>query len=501
MTPQQWKVAAAVSVALALVVGSIVVIVSSGGDDDSVRTASSTSSSSSSTSTLLTTTSTLPPLTAPPVVTPSTITPGSTIIIPGSTTTAPPTTQLPTTQSPTTQPPTTQPATTTQAPTTTTTEPDGSTDVGITPTEIHLAVIADDPTTFDGMTAWQSTVNKGDGLAGRKVRLDLLTTDGTAEGYAAAVQSACEEDFAIVGSFSLFDAPTDAVGCGAIPDLPVEPVAPAHAVASNAFSVFPREPAVEAVGPYKWLAANVAGCCAQFWIVPDLEPGRARTNATIDAAAAVGFETAGTVDLGDNDPPEPTYEEIVDQLVDSGGTFAASGLGSASTIELRDAAEAKGVSGVRAWYCDARCYDTAFLDGGGTNVEDEYVVIETAPLSDRLEVPGVRAYVRAARRGNDPTSYDGLRSFTAGLLFEDALGKVVDEHGDNGLTRVALLEALGTIDAFTGDGIVGSTNVAEGTPSGCFVLLQVRNGKFARVSPTDAGSLDCGPQNLQTIGD
>ena len=486
MTPQQWKVAAVVSIALALVVGSIVVIASSGGDDDSIDTASSTSSSSSTTSTFPTTTSTLPPLTAPPTVTPSTITPGSTVIIPFPTTTTPPTTQAPTT---------------TDAPTTTTTEPDGSTDIGITPTEIHLAVIADDPASFAGMSAWQSTANKGDGLAGRKVRLDLLTTNGTAEGYATAVQTACDEDFAIVGSFSIFDAPSDAFGCGAIPDLPVEPVAPAHAVATNSFSVFPREPAVEAVGPYKWFGANVEGCCSQFWVVPELEPDRGRTNATIDAAAATGFETAGTVDLGDNDPPEPSYEDIVQQLVDSGGTFAASGLGADSTILLRQEAETQGVADGKTWYCDGRCYGGTFLDSGGTAVEDQYVAIETAPFSDRLDVSGVRAYLRATRRGDDPATYAGLRSFTAGLLFEEALGQVVDEDGENGLTRERLLAALGTIDTFTADGIIGATNVADGTPNGCFVLLQVRNGKFARVNPADAGNLDCGPQNLQTIGD
>jgi Periplasmic binding protein len=482
MTPQQWRITAVVVAALAIVIGTVVALVSSGGDDDSIET-SKTTTSSSSTSTLPTTSSTVPQ-TQPVTVVPPTIVPGSTVIVPGSTTT--PTTQAPTT-APTTQPPST----------TSTTQANGSPDVGISPTEIQLAVIADDPSTFEGMQAWQSVVNRSGGMADRKVRLDLLTTDGTAEGYAAAVQTACDQDFAIVGSFSLFDAASGDVGCGAIPDLPVEPVTPAHAVAENAFAVFPREPATEAVGPYKWLLGNVEECCSQFWVVPDLEPDRARTLATIDAAAAVGFETAGTVDLGDNDPPEPTYDEIVEQIVDTGATFAASGLDLGSTQQLRQAGAT--ATGVHAWFCGSQCYDQAFLDNDA--VESQYVAIETAPLSDRVEVAGVRSYVRAAHRADQDPTYEGLRAFAAGLLFQDAAEQVVDADGDDGLTRARLLEALGGVTSFTADGIIGSTDVAAGAPSGCFVLLQVRDGKFARVNPTAVGSLDCGPQNLQAVGD
>lgn len=490
MTPQQWKIAAVVSVALALVVGSIVVIASSGGDDDSVRTASSTSSSSS-TSALPTTTSTLPPLTSPPIVTPSTITPGSTVIIPGSTTTVPPTTQPPTT---------TQASTTTTAPTTTTTEPDGSTDIGITPTEIHLAVIADDPATFDGMEAWASTANRGDGIAGRKVRLDLLTTNGTAEGYAAAVQTACDQDFAIVGSFSLFDVASDVAGCADIPDLPVEATNVPHSVTPNVFAAFPREPAVEAVGALRWLAENVGGCCVQYWVVPDADPLRTRTLATIDAAAAAGFTTGGSTDLA-VDAPTSDYDAVVSQIAEAGASFAASGWGLDSTVTLRRAAVAGDLQTVDTWYCDGACYETRFLDQGGGDVEGQYVAIETAAFTDRSEVPGVRAYLRSTRRGDDDPSYAGLRSFTAGLLFEQALDKVVDDAGKNGITRVRLLEQLATIDAFTGNGIVGPTDVAGGVPNGCYVLLRVVDGKFVRQQPPEVGSLDCGPQNLQTIGD
>src|SRR5581483_12283231 len=148
-------------------------------------------------------TTTLPPATTPttpatttataPPITSGTLTPGTTRV------------NSPTT-TPTAHPSTTKPpVTTTRAPsTTTTTRAKPTVDVGTTDDEIHLAVIADDPQTFQGMSAWMTVVNHHGGIAARKVRLDLLETGGTADGYANAVHTACGQDFAIVGSFSQF---------------------------------------------------------------------------------------------------------------------------------------------------------------------------------------------------------------------------------------------------------------------------------------------------------
>ena len=368
MTRRQWGVLAVIFVSVAVIAGGVVALVSSGGGDDSINADGSTSSSSSSTSAP----STAPPVTAPPVTvgpdtTPATIRPGSTIIVP----TAP------------TVPPTKPPVTTTKPPVTTTTAPDGSSDVGITPTEIHLAVIADTTTGFDGMSAWAEQVNKHE-IAGRKVVLDLLTSGGSAQGYAAAVQTACNKDFAIVGTFSAFDIDSDAAGCGiAIPDLPVEATGTAHAVAANTYAAFPRRPSTEAVGPYKWIAGNVPGCCAQYWLVPTAGVARGQTLATLDGAAKVGFTTAGMTDVSASDPAS-RYDDIVTELVDKHATFAASGLGADSTVLLRKAAGAN-APGVKAWFCGSSCYDRAFLTAGGNDVAGELVAIETTPV--RREEP------------------------------------------------------------------------------------------------------------------
>ena len=490
VTRRQYAIVAAVA-ALALFIGvGITVLVTSGDDSEqSVRADGSTTSSSPTTTLASTTTSTMPPTTVTAATTPTTLTPGTTAVIP---TTLPPTTRPPTT---TTRPP----PTTTRPPATTTSTTSAITEVGISPTEIHLAVIADDPATLQGMTAWQVALNRQGGLGGRKIRLDLLDTGGTSEGYAEAVRTACDRDFGIVGSFSAFDDSTAAVGCAAIPDVPVEAVSARRREAPNAYAAFPRRGDTETIGPQRWLIANVDGCCAQYILVPDTEPERSHTLAMVSATVTIGFETVGTPDVSTTDPPS-RYDELVADIEDTGATYAASGLGLDSTVTLREAAAGRAAE-VKAWYCDAACYDASFLTDGGDAIEGQYVAIETTPFSDRSEVAEERIYVRTTTRAGDDTSYPGLRAYVAGTLFEQATRDVITEFGDDGITRVRLLDALGAIHDFTAGGIVGVTDVGSRTPTGCYVLLKVRDGRFVRTNPAAKGDLDCSPENLVEIGD
>jgi hypothetical protein len=486
---QYWVVALIAGLSVFIGVGTALLITSGDSTDEAVQIGPTTSTQPAAT--------TLPPISTPsttvttvaPLVTQGTITPGTTLIIPPSTsaTTNPP---------PTTRPP---PPPTTRAPdTTTTSAPDRNTDVGITDDEVRLAVIADDSAAFEGMAAWQRSVNRRGGLADRRVELDLLETGGSADGYAEAVETACERDFAIVGSHSVFDAAADALGCAVIPDLPVEAFDDAHATASTTFAAFPRQPGIEAVGPYRWLLEDTPGCCSQFVLVPDTDPARARTLETIDAAVAAGFTTAGATDVADSDDAA-RYTELVADIETGAATFVSSGLGVGSTQLLRTAALGRAPD-VAVWFCDARCYEPSFIAGGGDDVQGQHVAVETALLSDRSEIQALRSYVRNSKRAGHDPSYEGLRAFVAGMLFENAAERVIDEDGDNGLTRVRLFDALAGIQDFTAGGIVGPTDVASGTPNGCFVLTQVQEGRFARVSPADKAVIDCGAQNLVELG-
>ena len=44
--------------------------------------------------------------------------------------------------------------------------------------------------------------------------------------------------------------------------------------------------------------------------------------------------------------------------------------------------------------------------------------------------------------------------------------------------------------------MVGYKDLAAKKISPCYVLLQVKNGKFVRVNPTKVGTFDCNPKNV-----
>src|SRR5438132_12536158 len=83
-----------------------------------------------------------------------------------------------------------------------------ATDVGVTPSEIEIAVIADvnNPVvpglfqgSVNGVKAFGTYINKHGGLAGRKVVVDFIDSKLSADAARDAVIKACERDFAIVG--------------------------------------------------------------------------------------------------------------------------------------------------------------------------------------------------------------------------------------------------------------------------------------------------------------
>jgi hypothetical protein len=451
-------VAAAIGIGVAL---------NSGGGNESVRTPTSSSTTVPTTLAPITTTTTtklVPPSTVPATPKPTVV------IVPPSSTTAP----------------TTTPATTTP----------GGNEIGITPTEIRVTVIADTATAASGTQAWATGVDAAGGLAGRKVRVDVRLVTSTAD-YAAATAAACKTSFAVVGSTSRFDSESANLLCG-LPEVATQIFDGGHRSLPNSYAVLPARAGVEAVGAFKQLLSNVTGCCRQYVLVPTGEPDRSAVQQSVQAAAAVGFNTAATPDISPG-PPPPDYTAIVTDLVAKQATFARSGLGAASTVQLRKAAAANPASCVvKAWYCDASCDDPTFLASGGPTVEGQAIDLGVNPLSDQHHIPTMAAYVKATRTVAAP-SIPGLESYSAGLLFEQAARQVVAASGPNGLTRARLLTAVSGVHAFNAGGILGVTDVAARTPTGCFVLLRVHNGRFVRTFPTTPASLDCGTKNLQNV--
>src|ERR1019366_10506722 len=144
--------------------------------------------------------------------------------------------------------------------------------------------------------------------------------------------------------------------------------------------------------------------------------------------------------------------------------------------------------------CGAQCYDPQFLAQGGSDIASQYVSVGFVPFAEASANKMTANYVKYT--GKDKVTGLGVGAWAAGILLRDAVNAVVKQGGNNALTRKAVFDALGKITAFNADGMIGTTNTAKHEVSPCFILLQVRGGKFVRVSPSKPGTFNCDSKNV-----
>ena len=143
--------------------------------------------------------------------------------------------------------------------------------------------------------------------------------------------------------------------------------------------------------------------------------------------------------------------------------------------------------------CSTACY-TAKFKAAGADVDGTYVFTTFLPFEDKGSNPELDNYL-----GNvtTPDSF-GAQAWMAAVLFQDAVNDIVDADGPNAITRASLLKALSSITSFDANGWMGERN-PKGGLSDCLVMMQLTDGAFVRLKPTEKGTLDCNPDYLVTV--
>jgi ABC-type branched-subunit amino acid transport system substrate-binding protein len=396
-------------------------------------------------------------------------------------------------------------------------------DVGITDTEIRLAVIADVDTpvqpglfqaSVDAVKAWAKVVNKAGGIAGRKVVIDFFDSKLNPNETRNAIIKACANDFAMVGGEALFvNNVDDMVACKNEAGQAVGlPDAPGLAL-DNTQSCSPVTYVINGLGPY----CDTKGDHPQTYIAPqgdamyylktnkdlhgiwtlpgDLKSTKNSLLPTYNAAADLGIKKDGKgfYDVFQRDP-QSAMTPIVQAIKQDSSTFAYSG--SNKMLDLRKEATLQGVTSVKVWGCTQACYAKAFVEQGGTDVEGTQSVITTLPFyTEYTRNPTLKKLV-AAVGGVDKVDSNAVASWLAALLFQDAAEKAT---ASGTLTRESLLAALKQEHAFDADGIMGATDIGNHMPPGCIVMTEVKNGKLVRTYPSKPGTFDCNKKNLREI--
>src|SRR5438552_6667697 len=135
-----------------------------------------------------------------------------------------------------------------------------ATEVGITATEIHIAVVADVDNTIrpglfqdvvNGVKGFGNYINSkagGKGLAGRKVVVDFIDSHLNPTETRNAVIKACSQDFAMIGTAAIFlNNVSDMTGCvdaagqaTGIPDVPFVATSLQQGCSNETFSINPQ---------------------------------------------------------------------------------------------------------------------------------------------------------------------------------------------------------------------------------------------------------------------
>jgi Periplasmic binding protein len=397
-------------------------------------------------------------------------------------------------------------------------------DVGITDSQIRVAVIADVDTpvqpglfqkSVDAMRTWASVVNKGGGIAGRKVAIDFIDSKLNPNQTRNAIITACANDFAMVGGEALFvNNVDDMVACKdkagkaiGIPDVPGLALDPAEQCSPVTYVIIGRGPYCATKNDHPQTYVAPQGDALYYlktnkdlhgiWTAPaDLKSTKDSLLPTYQAAQDLGIKPdgKGIYDVFQQDP-QSAMTPIVQAIKADNSTFAYSG--SNKMLDLRKEATIQGVTSVKVWGCTQACYSQDFVNQGGADVEGTQSVITTLPFYTEYKLNPTLKKLVAAAGGIDTVDSNSMASWLAALLFQDAVGKATANGG--ALSRQSLFDGLKQEHTFNADGIMGPTDVANHGYPVCIVMTQVKNGKLVRTYPKKPGTFDCNKKNLVQI--
>ena len=404
-------------------------------------------------------------------------------------------------------------------------KPTKASDIGITPTEIKIAVVADVDTPLapglfqgvvDGFNGFAKYINANGGLAGRKVVVDFHDSKLNGAESRNAMITSCANDFAVV-SAALFLANVDDVeqckdSTGAatgLPDLATLYTSVAQQCSKTTYAVSPPilNCATKDLHPQTYQSAIGRVFYYQKKFGKDLHGifiDSSQLKSARDSQFAGGqggiFDAQGGVKLDGEFPlggsaQQSEYTPVVQAIKQHSSTLAQCGNPPGCTVKLRKEAKLQGVNSVKVWDCNTTCYDPTFIPQGGADVEGTYVGIGVLPFEETKAVPMEANFIKYT--GKDKANVYSTLAFATGILLRDAVNAIVKDKGVDALTRKNLFAALAGVHKFDADGIIAATqDLAAKKISPCYVLLQVKNSKFVRVYPTKVGTFDCNPKNV-----
>jgi hypothetical protein len=411
-----------------------------------------------------------------------------------------------------------------------------ATEVGVTASEIHIAVVADVDNPFapglfkgavDGVKAGAAFLNSkagGGGLAGRKVVVDFYDSKLNGNESRNATIQGCQNAYALVGTSALFLTQVeDIVNCAdqagaatGIPDLSAVTTGVPESCSPMAFPAFGTQIDCATVndnpqtfftnqGPPKWELSQHKGGLHGVTIVGNDTKDAAR-GGTIAALAA---QAAG-IKMDQGDPviavsgrdPQSVFTPIVQKMKADGSNWSLNVASASQALLLRNEATLQGIDPESvAWEC-ASCYGNTIVTDNAEDFEGEIQQLGVLPFDEGSVNKNIANFVKFMKQvGGTPDQFASY-SYAAVLAFADAVNAIVKTDGVNGLTRTALIKSIKGLTDFDAGGMLGKRSFANGKTTSCFLIVQFKGGKWSRQYPTKKGTFDCKASNaIEVKGD
>jgi ABC-type branched-subunit amino acid transport system substrate-binding protein len=399
---------------------------------------------------------------------------------------------------------------------------------GISDKEITVTVMADVDNPFkpgvfegawNGVKAWAEYVNDNGGLACRTVVVKTRDSKLNGEEAKNQVAAACGDSLAMVGTTAVFL--TDVSGMESCKDKAGKPTGlpdladlQTEAVQQCSDVSFPTLP-IGASCPYagtgertfeisrtqydyyldKYKGEKLHGV---FAIPKDTPSILAATTPIVRAENQLGI--ASDAEFGMSAlATQPEYTPLVQAIKNNKSNYARSGNDYSTTVLMRKESAAQNVDTVKVWDCSVQCYDQRLISEGGSAVEDQYVWLNILPIEDGTGAnPTLDAFIKYDKK---PDGF-GLQAFAAGMVFGEAVKRAIaaNDNDPNSLTRASLLTAIRAMHDYNAGGMLPpDLDIGAKKASSCLVGMQVQNGKFVRVSPTEKGKFNCGDKPPVTL--
>jgi len=407
-----------------------------------------------------------------------------------------------------------------------------ATDVGITATEIHIAVIADVdnaivPNLFrgsadavKGAADYLNSPAGGGGLAGRKVVVDFYDSKLNANATTNAEIQACENDVAMVGTSAVSLASVenmrnckDSTGATTgLPDIPFVSTALVQQCSDQSFPMAPPQVVCSTVTQHpQTFQPNIGRA---YYYNQKYGTGKLHGVYIFGSDSKSARDSSYVSGIGqlrvkcctsDQDfdisgfAPQSAYTPVIQAMKNKGSNYGQATQGS-QQILVRKEAILQGLTNVKVWDCTTGCYDKKFLADGGSDVDGQYVDTLYLPFlssAERKANPMLANFVKYT--GIDKADGFGVYAWSAAIAFRDAVNAIVTKDGVNGVTRKSIFAALNTIHQFNAEGMFGTIDLAGRKTSRCHVLMQVTKGDYKRIFPSKVGTFDCAAKNVVQV--